>query len=267
MSLQAGLSGVHLSGRLSGMRLPARLYALMVVCSSLLLAGSQTTYAQKPAPPTRSAPTARANPGDPAAPSSYEVHRGDTLFRIANRTRPPGTSLYQMVLALYRANPGAFLGGNINQLEVGQVLKVPGPELVHAVEAAQAAAEVRALVARPRVPVPPAAPVPGAKPAPKPEGAAPKPAAQVPALTPALAEERYQQGQLLERKGEFQAALKAYLEAAEAGHGPAQKKVGDFYNSGKGVPARDYKAALKWYQKARAQGIEIPKPLTPGIIH
>jgi TPR repeat protein len=59
--------------------------------------------------------------------------------------------------------------------------------------------------------------------------------------------------------------MKAYLAAGDSGHGEAQKRLGDIYNMGNAVVPRDYETALRWYQKARAQGIEIPKPLVnPG---
>lgn len=202
------------------------------------------------------------------APATYEVVRGDTLFRIAGRTRPQGATVFQMIVALYRANPDAFLGGNINQLEVGRVLAIPPAETVMATDAAQAATEYRALVAKPLVPAPaPAAPPAATAPAPAPA----KPRAEPPArpaatLSPAQAEERHQHGLQAERAGDLRAAMAAYRESAEAGHGPAQKRLGDIYNTGNAVVARDYETALKWYQKARERGIEIPRPLSHAPI-
>ena len=50
------------------------------------------------------------------------------------------------------------------------------------------------------------------------------------------------------------------------GHGPAQKKLGDIYGSGHGDVQRDYETSLRWYQRAREQGIEIPQPFSyPGV--
>ncbi len=205
-----------------------------------------------------------------AVPVEYEVAKGDTLFRIAGRARHQGVTLNQMVLALYRANPEAFLDGNINQLIVGRVLKVPPLEAVMAVNAAQASQELKKLVAKAAVPVPPAAPpakeVPGpGKPRPEP---ATKPAVSAPTLTPAQAAERFQAGIKFERDGDLRAAMTAYLAAGEAGNGTAQKRLGDLYNAGNAIVPRDYETSLKWYQKARAQGVEIPKPITnPGVRH
>ena len=71
---------------------------------------------------------------------------------------------------------------------------------------------------------------------------------------------RYQQGITLERRGDERAAFKAYLDAGEGGYGLAQRKLGERYDSGDGVQ-RDYQSSLKWYQKAREQGVPIPAPL------
>ena len=221
------------------------------------------------------APRARAAkpvpPKTPAAvPAQVEVARGDTLFKLAGKARHSGVTLNQMVLALYRANPEAFLDGNINQLIVGRVLKVPPLEAVMAVDAAQASQELKKLVAKAAVPVPPAAPpakeVPGpGKPRPEP---ATKPAVSAPTLTPAQAAERFQAGIKFDRDGDLRAAMTAYLAAGEAGNGTAQKRLGDIYNAGNAIVPRDYETSLKWYQKARAQGVEIPKPITnPGVRH
>lgn len=77
---------------------------------------------------------------------------------------------------------------------------------------------------------------------------------------------RYRHGEALERKRDWQGALGAYLEAGESGHGLAQKKLGDIYGTGNPAVERDYENALRWYHKAREQGIEIPKPFSyPGM--
>ena len=72
---------------------------------------------------------------------------------------------------------------------------------------------------------------------------------------------RYREGEALERKGDDAGALKAYLDAGEAGHGLAQRRLGQIYDKGNTAVQRDYQASLKWYQKAREQGVEIDKPL------
>ena len=51
---------------------------------------------------------------------------GDTLWKIASRVRPDtSVSMQQTMLALQRMNPEAFLHGNINLLQSGQMLRVP----------------------------------------------------------------------------------------------------------------------------------------------
>ncbi len=79
-------------------------------------------------------------------------------------------------------------------------------------------------------------------------------------LSPSQASQRFRQGERLERKRDMRGAVDAYTAAAEAGDGHAQKKLGDLYSTGNRVLERDYETALKWYHKAREQGIEIPKP-------
>ncbi len=82
------------------------------------------------------APTPAATPAPVAAPSSsagpdqVQVRNGDTLSRIAGRTQRGGVSLDQMLVSLFRANPQAFAGDNMNRLRSGSVLSVPAAELV-----------------------------------------------------------------------------------------------------------------------------------------
>ena len=72
---------------------------------------------------------------------------------------------------------------------------------------------------------------------------------------------RYREGLNLEHQGDDKGALAAFLEAGEAGYGLAQRKLGQIYDKGNSAVTHDYQAALKWYQKAREQGVEIDKPL------
>ena len=75
-------------------------------------------------------PAPRVDPAETKAEAAAEggtvrVKAGDTLSRIANRTQQPGVSLDQMLVGLYRSNPKAFLGNNMNRLKSGVVLNVP----------------------------------------------------------------------------------------------------------------------------------------------
>src|SRR6185295_10730839 len=87
-----------------------------------------------PPPPRRPEPAPEAAPVAPPAPSTPTpvpratsnspegtygpVQRSETLWAIAERFRPDGVSMNQMMVALFEANPQAF-AGNMNVLRVG----------------------------------------------------------------------------------------------------------------------------------------------------
>lgn len=77
--------------------------------------------------------------------SDYEVRGGDTLSEIAARVGSAGT-LDQTMIALLRANPDAFIGGNINRLKAGAVLRMPGESAMTELDAQQASAIVHSQV-------------------------------------------------------------------------------------------------------------------------
>ena len=80
------------------------------------------------------------------------------------------------------------------------------------------------------------------------------------AASSAAATARYREARALERKGDPQGALLAYEDAAQAGHGRAQMRLAEIYDKGNTAVKRDYAKALYWYERARAQGLQIPKP-------
>jgi pilus assembly protein FimV len=71
-----------------------------------------------------------------AAPASgtakYRVKAGDNLGRIAGQLKPVDVSLDMMLVALYRTNPDAFIGNNMNRLKSGRILSVPDADAVRA---------------------------------------------------------------------------------------------------------------------------------------
>jgi pilus assembly protein FimV len=73
-----------------------------------------------------------------AAASEYRVKPGDTLSGIAGRKQPPGVSLDQMLVAIFNANPPAFIGGNVNRLKAGAVLAIPDSETAKVTSADEA---------------------------------------------------------------------------------------------------------------------------------
>lgn len=63
------------------------------------------------------------------------VPPGSGLLRMARRLAPPAATVPQTTLALYRNNPSAFIGGDINQLRVGETLSIPSAEELFALDA------------------------------------------------------------------------------------------------------------------------------------
>jgi pilus assembly protein FimV len=75
--------------------------------------------------PVESAPVAAAAPVEVAADAGTRtVRRGETLGGIASGLGR-GYNLDQTMLALLRANPEAFIDGNVNRLKAGAVLRIP----------------------------------------------------------------------------------------------------------------------------------------------
>ncbi|WKB52560.1 FimV/HubP family polar landmark protein [Eleftheria terrae] len=87
--------------------------------------------------PARSSEPARTA-GSEAGEDEYTVRRGDTLYSIAGRVQRSGVSLDQMLVALYRSNPNAFIGNNANRLKSGAVLSVPSTEQAQSVSTSEA---------------------------------------------------------------------------------------------------------------------------------
>lgn len=89
------------------------------------------------APQTATAPAAAGNA------QSYTVGAGDTLWEVALSTRPDASvSVQQMMLAIQRANPDAFLNGNINNLLNGRVLRIPSQQDIAVIDRDAAVAQV-----------------------------------------------------------------------------------------------------------------------------
>ncbi len=95
------------------------------------------TYSEpEPAPP---APAA-------SSPGEYgPVAAGETLWEISTATRPDtDITLNQMMIAILRANPDAFINDNVNLLKRGAVLRIPSGDEARLIAAADAAAEFAA---------------------------------------------------------------------------------------------------------------------------
>jgi pilus assembly protein FimV len=78
----------------------------------------------------------------PSVEGDIKVKRGDTLARIASRSKASNVSLEQAIVAIYKANPEAFFG-NVNRLKSGATLSIPDQTAMAAVDQAEARAQVR----------------------------------------------------------------------------------------------------------------------------
>jgi pilus assembly protein FimV len=76
-------------------------------------------------------------------PAQYTTTPRDTLWEIAAKARNGG-SVQQTMLAIQALNPDAFIGGNINRLKTGQVLRLPDAVQSTALPQSKAIAEVAA---------------------------------------------------------------------------------------------------------------------------
>ena len=64
---------------------------------------------------------------------------GDTLWSIASSMRPDSSvSVQQMMIALLRANPEAFIDNNINGLKRGQILSMPDDSVINSIGKSEA---------------------------------------------------------------------------------------------------------------------------------
>ena len=118
---------------------PAARAAAPAPAPSAAAAPSRPATAAAPAPAERR-PVARTEsaPSGSGEADEYTVRRGDTLYAIAGRVQRSGVSLDQMLVSLYRANPQAFIGDNMNRLRSGAVLSVPGAEQAQSVTQGEA---------------------------------------------------------------------------------------------------------------------------------
>jgi pilus assembly protein FimV len=87
------------------------------------------------------APAARAAAA-PVTADGYTVKAGDTLGKIAQQNKAPTVSLDQMLVALFRSNPNAFVGDNMNRLLAGRTLTIPSAADAEAISVVDARREV-----------------------------------------------------------------------------------------------------------------------------
>ncbi|NQW93113.1 MAG: fimbrial protein FimV, partial [Polaromonas sp.] len=104
--------------------------------------------ANKPSFPSSPPPAQADVRQPPAAPVSASngqkvtVKPGDTAGKIATQNKPASISLNQMLVALLRSNPDAFIGGNVNRLKSGALLDIPSSEEAGTVSTSEATSTI-----------------------------------------------------------------------------------------------------------------------------
>ena len=93
-----------------------------------------------PAVPVAKAPPAQTKQGE----KQVVVRPGDTATRIAANTKESGVSLDQMLVAMLKGNPEAFINNNIDRLRSGAVINVPTSEQALTLTAPEASRVLRA---------------------------------------------------------------------------------------------------------------------------
>ena len=91
------------------------------------------------AQPVASPPAERAvGTSKTPLPAKLLVKLGDTASAIALRNKPANVSLDQMLVALLRANPNAFVADNVNRLKTGALIAMPTAAMSSLVTSPQA---------------------------------------------------------------------------------------------------------------------------------
>lgn len=100
--------------------------------------------APAPVAPNTAPPVAAPPPAPVAADGTLgTVQSSDTAWALAMRHRPDASvSVQRMMIALLRANPDAFVNGNINLLRRGAVLRMPAQADIDGLSQQEALAEV-----------------------------------------------------------------------------------------------------------------------------
>jgi pilus assembly protein FimV len=87
-------------------------------------------------------PSGAKSSGD-ASSGPITVKRGDTASELALSKAPDGVSLDQMLLALLRSNPDAFVESNVNRMKEGALLTLPTEQEAKAISRDEARREIQ----------------------------------------------------------------------------------------------------------------------------
>lgn len=118
-----------------------REYTVLLDPPSEVFKRSSQSAAATPQPSSRPSASPVSRPS--MSTDRYQVRKGDTLWQIAQQSRPAGDiTVQQMMMALLAANPDAFQRNNINGLKADVTLRIPDAATVRQLSPAQANAGV-----------------------------------------------------------------------------------------------------------------------------
>jgi FimV-like protein len=89
------------------------------------------------------APAVASGASTTTSSQQISVQRGDTASELAVGKLPAGVSLDQMLLALLRSNPDAFVDANVNRMKAGALLTLPTEQEAKAVSREEAQREIQ----------------------------------------------------------------------------------------------------------------------------
>ena len=78
-----------------------------------------------------------------AGTQAIQVQRGDTASELAARNKSANVSLDQMLTAMLRSNPDAFVDANVNRLKSGSLLSMPSEQDAKALSREEARKEIQ----------------------------------------------------------------------------------------------------------------------------
>ena len=100
-----------------------------------------TSSEAPPMPVAKASNGANTNTG--TASTQINVKRGDTASGLTASKTPEGVSLEQMLVALLRSNPDAFVESNVNRMKEGALLTLPTEQEAKAVSREEARREIQ----------------------------------------------------------------------------------------------------------------------------
>lgn len=122
-------AGLVKAPKIAPAALPAESKAPRVKPEPVREAGANTESAATATPPAATAKTKPAPATTAQTDAGLRVQRGNTAGAIARQmAEQQGVSYDQMLAALVRQNPDAFIGGNVNRIKAGAVLQAPTAE-------------------------------------------------------------------------------------------------------------------------------------------